>query len=123
MLAELSDRQRAHVFFGAARSELLKVQESLSRRSWADLVEAWRGGEGHGPNGIYVDHLVEVFERLLFMGLLGPQGPEQTIEEQVPQPALERPEAYWAQKRLEAKGRANAAAEETRVWLERELPD
>lgn len=123
MLNELSLRHRARAFYGVSRPMLLKLKESLSNRSWEDLVKAWREGEGAGPAGIYADYAISVFDRLMALGQLNSVEPEGPIDEQVPQGAQPRSEVYWAERRAENQKRAETAKREAQEWLERELPN
>lgn len=122
-LKESSLDDRARVFYGAPRPILAKLQASLSKRSWEDLLTAWKAGEGQGSKTYQVRDLLQHFERLLAMGELSCPSETGPIDESRPEsgPGISPADA----EKLRQSGRqdlekAKAAA---RSWLEKELPN
>lgn len=116
-------RERAKAFYLAPREVLECIRAGLSERAWEDLVLAWKEGEGYGPRGIYLEHVLEGLDVLFEMGYLAMQVSNGLIDEQIPESPTPRSEEYWARRREEGRQRVNLAQVEARNWLRAEMPE
>lgn len=122
-LRELPFEMKRDVFYGVPRSMLLRLRDSISARSWAQLVEAWQEGEKSTSRKEWViDEALRTFQQFLEMGYFDDNAPDGPIELGVFTTGNQS-EDHWDQARMENRQRLDQAVKEAKEWLGRELPE
>ena len=123
LFRELPSNELENIFYMEPRPVLLKLRESVSARTWRDLVAAWRAGEGGNNKSSCEQHLVRVFDQFMVMGEIGSSDDSGPIDQQMGTRSPAHSEAYWDQRRLDNRQQLERVKEAARVWLDREIPD
>ncbi len=118
--ASLDDRTRA--FYGAPKTILAKLQAGLSKRSWDDLLTAWKQGEGQEPRSLQVQGLLRQFDGLIEMGMLSYESETGPIDEGKPESGPLGTPADLEKRRQAGRQRLERAQAEAKAWLDKELP-
>ena len=123
LFRELPSNELEKIFYMEPRPVLLKLRESVSARTWRDLVAAWREGAGGSNKDLCIQHLVRLFDQFMEMGEIASSDDSGPIDQQLGMRSPVQSEAYWDQRRLDNRQQLERVKEAARVWLDREIPD